>query len=87
MSSEALDKYVGEYSDGGEDGGIIRREGDKLQANMNDRFLDLIPRSKTEFALRRTGGKLVFELDEDGNPTSLSFHLGGEVREAQPRVR
>lgn len=86
MSTADLDKYVGRYETTEEYAGVVRREGDKLQADLNGRFADLIPVSKSEFALRWTGGKLVFELDDEGNPQTMSFHLGGEVRPAQQKV-
>ena len=86
MSDATLDKYVGQYGDVDSDGHVIKRDGNQLKAFLSERFLELVPQSKTEFALRWTGGKIVFELDENDSPITAMFHLAGEDYPKQERV-
>ena len=62
------------------------RAGDQLQVKISERFFELVPRSKTEFGMRWTGGKLVFELDAQDHPIAMSFHLAGSDYGKQEKV-
>lgn len=82
MTSAQLDRYVGRYNRGqGGQGSavvVVTREGDHLVADINTHSPQrLTPLSETEFALSHTGGRLVFEVDGQGNPTAVIFHMGG----------
>ena len=46
-------------------------------------FLDLIPHSSTRFSLKHTAGTVEFDLDADGTPNGLTFHLGGSTYPAK----
>lgn len=85
MSTEILDRYVGNY--GNEEGSqfTVLRDGERmfLQLGDADRRLELVPQSKREFDLRWTAGKLVFEMDSGDKPSAVTFHLGGEERRAE----
>jgi len=84
LSTEALDRYAGQYVT--EDGSTYRlvREGDELKANfIGSQLLDLIAESPERFVMKRTAGVLEFELDGDGIPTGLTFHIGGGSRKAR----
>jgi hypothetical protein len=73
MAPDALDRYVGRYGTW-----TIRRESDRLQMNFfGPLSLDLIPHTPTRFSLKHTAGTIEFDLDADGAPTGLTFHLGG----------
>ena len=39
--------------------------------------IDLVPRSKSEFAMRHTAGKLDFATNDQGHVTGFTMHLGG----------
>ncbi|HEV2124390.1 MAG TPA: DUF3471 domain-containing protein, partial [Chloroflexota bacterium] len=80
LPTAALDRYMGTYDRPGTQAPItITREGDRLLADFYWRpgGLELLPVSPTEFVLKDTDGRVVFELDRQGTPTGLVFHLGG----------
>lgn len=83
MTPEALDRYVGQYGQmPGQPVSITRSEGTLYAKFGLLPPLELLPHSKREFSLRWTAGTVMFDLDGDGKPTSLTFHLGGEARPA-----
>ena len=45
--------------------------------------LELVPRSETEFFLRWTAGRIVFQVDQQQRPTGLKFHMGSRTRSAR----
>lgn len=78
LSSEILDRYVGTYG-----AWSVTREGDALRMHFfGPLALELVPRSETRFDLRHTAGTVDFTLDDAGQVTGLTFHLGGEDRPA-----
>jgi hypothetical protein len=82
-----LDRLVGVYNRGTGASAApitITREGAGLAANFFYRpgTLALVPLSETEFALTETDGRIVFELDAQGRPTALTFHIGGDQQRA-----
>ena len=84
MSEEELAVYAGtyEYERGGDL--VIRVEDGILKATPHaEKRLELVPRSQREFELRWTAAKLVFDLDGDGHPSEVTFHIGGEQRRAR----
>ena len=86
MSAATLDQYVGKYGDQESGGHVIKRKGNQLKALLGGRFLELVPRSKTDFTLRWTGGKLIFELDESDKPVAVTFRLAGDDYDKQQKV-
>jgi hypothetical protein len=81
LTSEQLDRLVGAYDRPGQQAPItIARQGDRLFADFHWRRggLELVPLSDTEFTLRDTDGRIVFETDRRGRLTgALVFHLAG----------
>lgn len=82
LSAEALDRFTGSYSRSENEVEApitITREGNTLMADFYYRqgALELVPVSENEFELTDTDGRVVFNLNEQGVPTSLTFYLGG----------
>ena len=80
LSAEELDRFVGVYDRPGQEAPItISREGDHLVADFYWRpgVLVLQPVAPNAFVLTETDGRVVFDLDANGTPTRLTFHLGG----------
>ncbi|MEZ4699630.1 MAG: DUF1080 domain-containing protein [Rhodothermales bacterium] len=69
-------RYLGTYQGTG-NSYEIGKEGDHLYGAVNGRKLNLTPHSLTTFALDKTGGEFVFDLDAEGRPTGVTFHMGG----------
>ena len=83
MTAETLDRYVGRYGTAGQQPAAISREGMTLYVRFGlSQPIEMLPHSSTEFSLRWTAATLVFDLDAAGNPTSLTFHIGGDARPA-----
>jgi len=84
MSAEELARYAGRYEYEREGELVIRVEDGILLAELYaSKRLELVPRSRREFELRWTAAKLVFDLDSDGHPSGVTFHIGGEQRKAR----
>jgi hypothetical protein len=71
-------RYAGRYDgvDGNTIGFEIVAEGPRLYLGGGGRKLDLVAHSPTELSMRWTDAKLVFTLDEDGQPQRMVFHVG-----------
>ena len=84
LSAEQLTVYAGsyEYERGGELV-IWFEDGILLTTPYASKRLELVPRSRREFELRWTAATLVFDLDSDGHPSGVTFHIGGEQRKAR----
>lgn len=81
MKSEELDRYLGVYrNEQGLDFLTIRRDGSQMLAKFayNPTPIDLVTNSETEWSLRWTAAKFVFDLDGKGRPTGAVFHIGGD---------
>ncbi len=88
LTSDALDRYVGEYAVGGENRAFgVSRNGDTLYARFVAALppIELVPFSKEEFGLRWTAAKVVFDLDAKASPTALTFFIGGEELHAKKK--
>jgi len=86
MSVRELDRYTGVYNRPNTTAPItITRQNDRLLADFYWRpgALELLPLSGTEFVLKDTDGRIVFDLDDQGMPTGLTFYLGGKEMPAQ----
>jgi hypothetical protein len=78
LAPQVLDRYTGKYRLGNM-GVTIFREGTQMFAQVADSVkLELLTRSPQEFSLRWTAGRFVFELNPEGAPTALTFHIGGD---------
>ena len=83
MTAETLDRYVGRYGTAGQQPASISRDGMTLYVRFGlSQPIEMLPHSSTEFSLRWTAATLMFDLDPNGNPTSLTFHIGGDARPA-----
>lgn len=79
LSADELKKFVGAYgSTAGALGTIQLHDGHLQMHAKTGQVIDLIPRSKTEFAMRFTAGKLVFDVNDEKQATGFTMHLGGE---------
>lgn len=80
FTPEILDRYTGEYFDGNR----IFRKGSTLYVVFGLLPpIELLPHSEEEFSLRWTAARIVFDLDAEGSPTAMTFHIGGEERRAK----
>ena len=77
LSAEALDAYAGRYERGPGQLTTIRRDGDRLFADVIGYELELVPVSAEEFRFARSDVSLIFELDAAGVPQGLVMRLGG----------
>lgn len=79
LAPKALDLYTGEYRLDNQVTLTIQREGQQMFARVaGGEKLDLVTHSAQEFSLHWTVGRLVFDLNSDGAPTGLTFHIGGD---------
>ncbi len=87
LPAAELEKFVGKYRVDEDNTYTIELGNNGLRANFyGPLFLELVPHSATEFSLRHTAARLVFEVDDAGKPTGFVFHIGGATRKAT-RVR
>jgi hypothetical protein len=77
LAPDVLDRYTGEYVDGQNRRFVIRREGFRMYAQIFSRpNLELLVHSKQEFGMRWTAGRLVFDLNADGEPLGVKLLVG-----------
>ena len=77
LAPSVLDGYVGRYQDKSGRDIIIVRDGARMRVTVMGRpNLDALVHSTTEFSLRWTDGRLVFDLDSEGVPTAVTFKVG-----------
>ncbi len=77
LAPSVLDGYVGRYQDKSGRNIIIVRDGTQMRVTVMGRpNLDTVIHSTTEFSLRWTDGRLIFDLDSEGVPTALTFKVG-----------
>lgn len=78
LSTDQLQKFVGEYGTVLGTFGRIELAGDQLQLHMETgQVLDLLPLSENELAPRWTAAKLVFDV-KDNQVKGFTMHLAGE---------
>ncbi len=79
LTPNELKKFVGAYGSVLGELGTIELKDERLQMHMKTgQVIDLVPRSTSEFAMRFTAGKLVFDVKEQGQVGGFTMHLGGE---------
>jgi hypothetical protein len=84
LAPEVLERYVGRYQASDDEQYTITLENDQLRAKFfRPQEIELVPHSVTEFSLRWTAARFVFELDQDGRPIAVTFHIGGSERRAR----
>lgn len=84
MAPNVLDRYVGKYQMGRQGGIVITREGSRLFAQvLSVKGLELVTNSPEEFSFRWTAAKMVFDLNSEGVPTGVTFHIGGDELRAK----
>ncbi len=80
MSPSELEKFVGDYGTALGEFGKIELVDDHLQLHMETgQVIDLVPRSTSEFAMKHTAGKLVFNVKEPDQVAGFTMHLGGST--------
>jgi hypothetical protein len=78
LAPQVLDRYTGKYRVGNM-AVTISREGTQMFARVADSVkLELLTHSAEEFSMQWTAGRFVFELNSEGTPTALTFHIGGD---------
>ncbi len=87
LTEEQLERCAGRYRPGGarETVYTVRRDGQQLRCNFywNDAYLDLVPLSEREFALRHTAATIVFDADQQGAVVALTLRIGGSAIRAE----
>jgi len=84
LAPQVLDRYTGEYRLENQVTLTIHREGPQLFARVAGGVrLGLLTHSPQEFSLRWTAGRLVFDLNPEAAPASLTFHIGGDELRAK----
>jgi hypothetical protein len=84
LSEEELERYTGIYERSDGDPFEIRREGRQLYLHViGPPPLEMIAHSLTEFSLRWTAARLLFDRGATGKATRLTFQLGGETEQAK----
>ena len=74
-----LRKYAGKYVREPSSECRILFDNDRLRIDFFGPVSpELVPHSLTEFSMRWTAGKVIFDLDKNGNPRAFTFHLGGK---------
>ncbi len=79
LSPKVFDAYVGQYEL--ESGGTftIRRDGDKLRAQLTGQpSFQIFPESETDFFYKVVDAQLTFVKDTNGKVTKLVLHQGGD---------
>lgn len=85
LPAATLERLAGAYNaPGSQEPMTIVHENGRLFMQMAWRpgRLELLPASPTEFHLRDTDARIVFNLNRRGVPTGLTFHIGGATRTA-----
>lgn len=84
LSAEMLDRYMGRYQIGQNSFYTFMRNGNDVYAQFPDgRTFAIAPASATIFAMKHTNGAFTFDLDEEGNPTGLTWEMSGSVNKAK----
>jgi CubicO group peptidase (beta-lactamase class C family) len=84
LSDAVLNRYVGTYRFGAfQELVVSRREGGLLAQMTFQGAAPLYASGEREFFYRAVDARLIFELDEDEQPTGLALHQNGQVSRAQ----
>lgn len=78
LSHSQLEPYCGRYGSFLGEFGTIDLADDVLRLHMaTGQVIELVPRSTSEFGMRWTAGKLIFDVEEPDNVKGFTMHLGG----------
>ena len=81
LAPKELEPYAGRYRTPHGEEFVITLRGDHLRAKFyRQPAIELVPRSKQEFALRWTAARVLFDLDGNGQPTGFVLEIGGDRR-------
>jgi hypothetical protein len=84
LTPDMLDRYTGKYQLSRQGNIVITRDGSRLFAQvLTVAGLELVTNSPEEFSFRWTAAKMVFDLNSDGVPTGVTFHIGGDEMRAK----
>jgi hypothetical protein len=84
LPPDILARYVGRYETGDGEQYTITLENNLLRARFfRPQDIELVPHSTTEFVLRWTAARFVFELGDDDRAVAVTFHVGGGARRAR----
>src|SRR5262249_7433977 len=79
VDPKIYDAYVGQYELGAGDVFTIRRDGDKLQAQLTGQpSFEVFPESETNFFYKFVDAQLTFVKGRDGKVTGLILHQNGD---------
>lgn len=81
LTDAQYDRLVGTYDRGGGDQFVVERTAAGVGLSMPWRpgVLRMIPTAPTTFEMANTAGRIDFDLGSDGEPTGLTFRMGGGV--------
>jgi len=84
LGTDVLDRYVGKYELAPGVFFNIRREGERLMAQLTGQgYNEIVPESETNFFYRMVDAQLVFVKDSAGKVTGLELHQNGVVQPAK----
>jgi CubicO group peptidase (beta-lactamase class C family) len=84
LSPQVLDRYIGRYELAPGVFFILRRENDRLMAQLTGQsFLELFPESETEFFYKAVEAQITFVKDSQGRVTRLVLHQNGRDQNAR----
>src|SRR3974390_138003 len=79
IDPKVYDAYVGEYELGAGDVFTIRRDGDRLRAQLTGQpNFEIFPESETNFFYKVVDAQLTFVKDANGKVTELILHQNGD---------
>jgi len=83
LDAKTLDKYVGEYELGPGAVFIVKREGNRLLAQLTGQdFYEIYPKSETEFFYKVVDAQISFVKGDDGKAAALTLHQNGADQKA-----
>jgi hypothetical protein len=78
LPSAALDAVIGQYQLSPAASFSIKREGDRVFARLTGQsYLEIFPRSETEFFYKAVKAQISFTKDSSGKVTALTLHQNG----------
>ena len=70
LSDDKMQRLIGDYGDF-----KVSKSGDKLDCHFFQTKMELVPLSESEFLMKKCAGKLVFDLDANGEVKKAKLHL------------
>ena len=86
LDNATLDRYVGYYKLGDTMVFNVKREGNRLQAQLTGQsFIEMFPESESKFFYKAIDAQLEFKADSGGTAESVTIFQGGQVV-TMPRI-